>query len=261
MKNISRTGILLLILSLWPMLMGLTILGGYGYLKLTGGTLTGPLTALAKICTTACNAGGSAGDITASRLLAPPTGALYFGDNVNAYLIFDGLGWTLGGISGAGLAVAGPLTSTMPAATYFTRVGPNLQIKSVASATPVSISTSCTTIPLTTNFGVPATAKAIILAEKSSLVSGTVAGDEFVLANYYSDAGCSTLLGGDGGFTPVYNQSWILDTTAGHQYQVLVKDKLLLTGGLTTIYGQRVQTINTGGTTAVFALDVAAFMD
>lgn len=261
MKNITRSGVLLLILSLWPMLMGLTILGGYGFLKLTGGTMTGNI-AISKNSPTVDLVGTGAPQITLDA--TPGGGQSSQIHQAGNFLTFSQTNvadrFTVDITNGA-FGLTGPLSSGLAAATGYTRIAPNMQIQTGAPPAATAITTACTTIPMTGTYHVPATAKAITAHISLTLQTGTAIGLQSVQANFFSDAGCTTALGGTqvSSSKNLYNLDNYI--TAGQYNPAVPATVFLYSNGAANIYAKKVESLTTGGASTAFFLEVPIIYD
>lgn len=242
-------------------IFGFTIWGGTQFIALTGGTLTGPL-----ISTVASNgafqAPNSAGTCTSG--LTPYT----FSSGLTTGWGFDGTTFYSCTNGAQGVAqntttfnIPGILSSTRAAATGFTRIGPNMQIQTGAPPATTAITTACTAIALTSTYNVPATSKAITAHVILRLATGTAIGLQNVQVHFYSDAGCTTILGGTQVVTTLEVENLDNYLTAGYSNPQVTGTAFLYSNGAANIYAKKFETLTTGGATSVTFNEVPIIYD
>lgn len=146
----------------------------------------------------------------------------------------------------------------------YTRVTPNHVISSANfSLTTVSIGTVCTAIDLT-HFRLTSTAKSVTLHLEIDLIAGTSAGVQQANVIFYTDSGCTILMGGMG-----------INNADGHQYRSFAGSAVpngqefamneshveVFNNGSTTIYAKRVNTVVNGGAALADIEEVISYND
>lgn len=138
-----------------------------------------------------------------------------------------------------------PPVSDTACATDYTRVGTSKCVHSTNSnPSQITINSTCTTIDLNSQYGVPSTAKSVLLLIRLSETSGTVTGTPITYVEYYTDSGCSTILN-DVVPKPeiaVYSAQ----TSAGRNIEEIDAGVNMYINGATTVYMKRLDTTITG---------------
>lgn len=126
-------------------------------------------------------------------------------------------------------------------------------VRTTATGVTEIINTTCTTLSIGTDYGVSATTVLIRPNLAMGILDGTVAGTQSVTVTFYSDAACTTKLGGDGiSFSPAYEVASL--STAGTSQ--IIQQPFLYVNGATTIYAKYVGVFQTGGSGSVSILDI-----
>lgn len=137
------------------------------------------------------------------------------------------------------------ISSDAPCATNYTRIGLNCY-ETGHTGTQVQATTTCSALNLTSTFGIPSTAKLILMPIEGHLVSGTVAGGQFSFLQFYSDSNCSTTLPGATASLALTLASIQYDTNPNGTLIRIPIFLPLYIGGQTTVYVKKQDTLQTG---------------
>lgn len=231
------------------------------YLPLTGGRLTGQISVQPGYLCVAGNGVTCPSSINGDIMSAETDviGNLYFGTDHIHHIDFNGTAYHFWGNVPANFE--GPLTSTLAAAPNFTRITPNLSIRTAGAPGSTAIGTTCTAISLNATYGIPATALSITASLTVSLSGGTATGLVGAQPIFYSENTCTTRLGGQ---QSAQNAFWeVFSSVTASQLVSLVQVTpfQLYINGATTIWAKKTEVLCTGCTTAVSFIDAYAYTD
>jgi hypothetical protein len=245
--------LLLVLVFLIPGLLGLSVFSTVGFLRTTGGPMTGAiLWPNNSVMLQAKDSGGTTrtvllNDSSNEVLLNGIGNNVGFGDGAGSYSLLC--------TTGRACQFNGTVSSTLPCGTNHARTGPNNCTRTTTDASGVTVGTGCTTVNLLSNWDVPSAAKTVDLTATFTLVGGSAAGVESIGLAFFSDAGCTTALGGWGQSTTIIYQGYVQAVAAG-QYSVHLHGNLY-NNGATTIYAKKTETVaGTGSTTLVLRPDI-----
>jgi len=136
---------------------------------------------------------------------------------------------------------SGALSSTKSCPTGYTRVLAEWCYRTTAISFGEIITTSCTTLPIGTDYGIPATAKIWQPLLTLVIQGGGTAGQASEKVQFYSDSGCTTVLGGDGISQGAFYEAY-LPAVNGAAFSSYQYPKLYINGA-TTIYAKVITTV------------------